>query len=256
MDAPVALAFDGALAMVTLNRPDKRNALSQAMWRALQTTIAAAAVQPETRAIVLRGAGGNFAAGADIAEFDTVFASREASLAYLDLMIAATDAIAQASVPVIAAIDGLCIGAGVAVALACDVRIADPEASFAVTPAKLGLLYSLTDTRRLIAAVGASQAARLLLTGERIDAAAALSIGLIDALGSGSAVASTIAANSAWSAEHAKKVIALVRSGTHTETEETRAWFADAAEAADFAAGLAAFRTRQAPQFPVRGIPR
>lgn len=255
MTAPLRLAFDGAVATLTLDRPDKRNALSDAIWRGLPPAIAQACERRETRAIVLRGAGGNFAAGADIAEFDTVFADRAATSAYLDQMIAATAAIADAPVPVIARIEGLCIGAGVALAVACDIRIADGGASFAVTPAKLGLLYSLTDTRRLIAAVGESQAKDLLFTGARIDAQQAQAIGLVDMIGDDAAVAvklDTIVANSAWSHAHTKQVVALIRAGVEDDSDATRGWFADAPQTADFAEGLAAFRARRAPRFPSR----
>lgn len=255
MEAGLCLAFDGAVATLTLDRAEKRNALSAAMWSGLPDAIGEACARRETRVIVLRGAEGNFAAGADIGEFDTVFADHATTAAYLDLMTAATAAIAEAPVPVIAQIEGLCIGAGVAVALACDIRIADAQASFAVTPAKLGLLYSLTDTRRLIAAVGESQAADLLFTGARIDAERAASIGLVDAIGDAAAVtakAALIAANSAWSHAHTKQVIALVRGGVDRDTEATRTWFANAPQTADFAEGLAAFRARRAPEFPPR----
>ena len=255
MDTPVLLAFEGAVATITLNRPAKHNALSDAIWKALPLAVAEAKARRATRVIILRGAGGHFAAGADIAEFNTVFADPKATEAYLDQMIAATDAIATATVPIIAQIEGLCVGAGVAVALACDVRVADAEARFAVTPAKLGLLYSLTDTRRLIAAIGASRASDLLFTGARIDAARAHAIGLVDEIGDAAAVAAkagTIAANSAWSHAYTKRVVAFVRAGVEQDTETTRAWFADAPTTADFTEGLAAFRTRRAPRFPAR----
>lgn len=255
MEPPLLLTFDGAVATVTLNRPTKRNALSSAQWAALPEVIAQACERAETRVIVVRGAGGNFAAGADIDEFGTVFASRDSTLDYLELMSAATCAIAAAPLPVIAYIEGLCIGAGVAVALGCDVRMADPSASFAVTPAKLGLLYSLTDTSRLVAAVGSSRAKDLLFTGARIDAAQALAIGLVDAIGDAAALTAKlelIAANSAWSHAHTKRVVALARDGIQPDTDITRGWFADASETADFAAGLAAFRERRKPGFPSR----
>lgn len=250
----MTLGFDGPVATLSFQRPASRNALSQASWTRLPLAIAEAVARRETRVIIVQGAGGNFAAGADIAEFDTVFADRAATEAYLDLMLAATGAIADAPLPVLAAIEGLCIGAGVAVALACDVRVADPGASFAITPAKLGLAYSLTDTRRLAGAVGLSKAKQLLFTGERIDAAEALRIGLVDAIGDRSAVdsiAQAIAANAAASHSSTKRVLRLVEQGA-VEDDVSRAIFADAPLGDDFREGLTAFRAKRAPAFPPR----
>lgn len=249
------LAFEGPLASLTIDRPTSRNALSQSIWAGFPRAIAEACARSETRVMLIGGAGGNFAAGADIGEFDTVFADRGATRAYLDLMTAATGAIANAPVPVIARIDGMCIGAGVAVALACDLRIADPGASFAVTPAKLGLAYSLTDTRRLAQAVSLSKAKELLFTGERIDAEEALRIGLIDAIGDADAVASkarAIAANSSASHHYTKQIIRSVEQGLISENEDTAAIFADAPQHADFREGVAAFRARRQPAFSTR----
>ncbi len=254
-DSQVLLSLDGPSATITIERAAKRNALSEAVWKQLPVAIGEACATAKTRVIILRGAGGNFAAGADIAEFDRLFADRSAALGYLETMVAATDAIAGAPLPVIAAIDGLCIGAGVAVALACDVRIADAAATFAVTPAKLGLIYSLTDTRRLMAAVGPSRARDLLFTASSIDAAQALSIGLIDMIGGPEAVAAkaaAIAAQSPWTHMHTKHILRAIEAGTTTETAQTRSWFANASQTSDFQEGLAAFRDRRPPAFPDR----
>jgi enoyl-CoA hydratase/carnithine racemase len=228
-----ALMFDGACATLIFDRPDRRNAINLASWRALPLLIGDAVARRETRVIVIRGAGGNFAAGADIAEFDIVFADRTATLAYLDDMSAATAAIEAAPVPVIAQINGLCIGAGVAIAAACDLRIAADDARFAITPAKLGLAYSAADTRRVIRAIGASATRDLLFTGRTIAAAEAL-------------------ATSAWTHARSKAIVQRVLAGQIDDDEVTRGWFADAPETADYLEGLAAFRARRTPVFPPR----
>lgn len=251
--------FEGPVATLAFDRPKSRNALGRATWLALPVHIAEAAARVETRAIVLRGAGGHFAAGADIAEFDTVFAGRAATLDYLAQMSAATAAIEAVDLPVIAVIEGMCIGAAVAVALACDVRFAARTATFAVTPAKLGLMYSLADTRRLTAAVGRSAAKDLLFTGRMIDAGRAAAIGLIDEAFAAdvfdAAVAerlAMIAATSAWSHARSKAVVRLIAEGAAHETEATRDWFADAPNGPDYREGLAAFRAKRPPAFPSR----
>lgn len=251
------LAFDGPLASLTFNRPANRNALSRSLWLEIPIKVAEACARPETRVIIIQGANGNFAAGADIGEFDDVFADRDAASAYLDQMIAATEAIAGAPVPVIARIEGMCIGAGVAVALACDLRFAAPDATFAITPAKLGLAYSLTDTRRLTQAVGMSKAKELLFTGERIDAEEALCIGLINAIGDATSVrakAMQIAANSSESHVATKEVMHLIEQDVAGESETSRSLFIDAPQSADFREGLAAFRAKRPPAFPTRPI--
>jgi enoyl-CoA hydratase/carnithine racemase len=253
------LTFDGATAWLTFNRPEKRNALNLAVWRSLPQLLQQAVARSQTRVIVMRGAGGNFAAGADIEEFDTVFSGRESVLAYSADMAAATLAIEAVPLPVIAMVEGLCIGAGVAVALACDLRLAASDARFAVTPAKLGLMYSLADTRRLTNAVGFSAAKDLLFTGRMIEAPRAAEIGLIDELletstleASVTARAQSIADASSWSVEKAKLIVSRIADGAVSEVEETRGWFADAVETADFREGLDAFKARRKPEFPSR----
>ena len=253
------LSVDGALAEVRLDRPGKRNAIDRAMWRGLPSLLETAAARRETRALILRGSGGAFAAGADIAEFDDVFADVASTERYLDDMIAATAALASLPIPVIALIEGLCIGAGVAVALACDLRFAAADARFAVTPAKLGLVYSLTDTNRLVGAIGLSAARDLLFSGRTIDADAALGMGLVDAVFAPETLEAEVRARaraitevSAATIATTKQILAMIESGQGQESEASRALFAEAPRTADFAEGLAAFRARRPAKFPSR----
>ena len=253
--ASTRLTLDGPIATLAFDRPEKRNAFNEAAWREIPAQIERAVGDPAVRVIVVRGSGGNFAAGADIAEFDTVFASRESTLDYLALMSAATNAIEAAPLPVIAFVEGLCFGAGVAVALSCDVRVAASDGRFAITPAKLGLMYSLADTKRVVDAVGASKAKDLLFTGRVVDASEALSIGLVDVVADD--VASKVAemtALSSWTHARTKAVIRKLLDGQHEECDETRGWFADAIDAPDYGEGVAAFRSRRPPAFPPRKI--
>jgi enoyl-CoA hydratase/carnithine racemase len=253
------LSFDGVVAWLTFNRPEKRNAFNLAVWRSLPRLLKQAQTRSQTRVIVVRGSGGNFAAGADIEEFDTVFAGRDSTLTYAADMAEATAAIEAVPLPVIAMVEGLCIGAGVAVALACDLRLAASNACFAITPAKLGLMYSLADTKRVVDAIGISAAKDLLFTGRMIDAQRAEKIGLIDEVFEASTLAASIAERarliadaSPWSVAKAKAVVRMIANGAMSEDEKTRDWFADAVETADFREGLAAFKTRRKPEFPPR----
>jgi enoyl-CoA hydratase/carnithine racemase len=256
-DGALDLASNAGVAILTLNRPHRRNALNAGMWSALPGLLSRLASDHSARVLIVRGAGGHFAAGADISEFSTLAGDRSSALAYGRLLEDATAALAGWPRPVIAQIDGYCIGAGLAIALACDLRMAASDARLGAPPARLGLVYSLGDTRRLLDAVGASAAKAMLFTAVLHPAPDALRIGLVDEVhpaadlaAAARAKAASIAELSSWSIRHAKAIIATVLSGAREETDETRAWFADAFEGRDFAEGLAAFNGKRAPRFP------
>lgn len=252
----LSVEFTDDIARIALDRPGQRNAIGEAIWRALPDAIAAAVDAPDVRVVVLEGRHCHFAAGADITEFDRVFGDRIAAAAYRDRMAAALAAIADCAKPTIASIRGNCIGAGVSIALACDLRMAASDATFGVTPARLGLLYSLGDTRRLVIAVGAARARELLFTGSLVDADTAERWGLVGTVCDPSALdgvvsqrAASIAARSPWSIRHAKRVVARVLAGQSEDDEITKEWFVDAVETDDYREGLAAFKTKRPARF-------
>lgn len=169
-----AVDVDGALATVTIDRPGKRNAMTVQMWRDLAAICTELAGDRELRATVLTGSGTSFCAGADISalsEDDAVMKS---------VVGAAEAALRELPAPTIAMISGHCMGGGSQLAIACDLRIADTTATFAVPPAKLGVVYSVASTRNLVELVGPAVAKRLMFTAETIDAAEALRVGLVD----------------------------------------------------------------------------
>jgi len=258
-ETPILFACADDVATITLNRPDKRNALNEAMWAGLADAVKRADVMPEAKIIVIRGAGGHFAAGADISEFAVVYASRERSAEYSRIVASGVAAIAQAVKPVIAMIEGSCVGGGMAIALACDLRIASATAKCGITPAKLGIAYAFGDTKRLVDAVGPSKAKDIIFTGRIMDAAEALAIGLVDEVHAPDALeksvaakCAAIAANSQWSVRGTKEMVRLILSGAASETRETAAKFLDAVEQADFREGRAAFMEKRTPKFPYR----
>ncbi len=241
---------------MTLNRPGQRNAVTRAMWLGLPGAVAALAAERAVRVVVLRGGGGDFAAGADIAEFDTVYASREAAADYAAAMAGAMEALLACPKPVIAAVEGFCIGGGVALTLCCDFCFADETARFAITPARLGIAYSFADTRRLVARVGAAGAKDLLFSARRVDAAEALRMGLVDRVFAAggldvevAAYAAVLAGNSAASQRVAKNFVARAVAGQVAEDAGTRAAYLDVLEGPDFREGLAAFAEKRKPRF-------
>ena len=153
MSGHLRLDLDGPLAIITIDRPAKRNAMSLAMWLAVPGLIGKVEADEQARVLVIRGTD-HFSAGADIGEFATLRADPDGALRYSAAVHAAERAIATLAKPTIAAITGSCVGGGCEIALACDLRIAADDARFGITPAKLGIVYNLTSTKQLVDAVG------------------------------------------------------------------------------------------------------
>lgn len=255
--ADVYLDRDGARASLVLNKPKKRNALSEAMWRAIPALLDEAATAPEVRLLVVRGAGGAFAAGADISEFRAVYATPERAAEYSKAIAEALDGLAAFPKPSVAAIDGACVGGGCGLALACDLRFAAAGSKFGITPGKLGLAYPLNDTRRLIDAVGVSAAKDILYTGRLMQSEEALKLGLIDRLVERGRLdeevddfADHITKASPQSARVTKNIITRIAAGQMHDDEATRQLFLDAFQSADFEEGYRAFQDKRAPVFP------
>ena len=172
-------ALADGIARLTLNRPETRNAIPVAGWDAIADAAGRAAGEG-ARLLILAARGTAFSAGADISEFGAFRSDPAAAAGFRMAMRRGIDAVRDLPIPTIAAIHGACFGAGVALANACDIRLAGPAASFAITPAKFGISYPQEDVARLVALIGEPQAARLLFSARPIDPAEALRIGLID----------------------------------------------------------------------------
>jgi enoyl-CoA hydratase/carnithine racemase len=173
------LAIDGGRAWLTLNRPQARNAIPLDGWGQLAAAVEEAEVSGAA-VLILAGSGGSFCAGADISDFESFKGDTDAVARFRSAMRDGLERLAGCAIPTIAAIDGPCYGAGVALAIACDLRLAGTAAAFAITPAKLGISYPQADIHRLVNLIGPSQAARLLFTAYAIDAAGAERIGLVE----------------------------------------------------------------------------
>lgn len=205
---------DSGLARLTLDRPERRNAIPRESWAALAGRIGEA---ESARLLVVTGAGGAFCAGADLADFPMDAGD---AAAFRIAMRAALDRLRDLAVPTIARIEGACYGAGVALAMACDLRLAAPGAAFAITPAKIGISYPQEDVHRLVELVGAGQAARLLFTGLSVDADEAARIGLVERVADAEEVAAVIdaiLANGPDSLVTLKRAIRLAAEGRRTD---------------------------------------
>lgn len=258
MSDKVILRRDGdGIGRLILNQPAKRNALSQEMWRLVPQRLAEAAADPAIRVLVVQGAGGTFAAGADISEFEAAYETRESTAAYAGDIAGAMDGLADFAKPTIALIQGACVGGGLGLALACDLRFAASDARMGITPGKLGLVYPLGDTKRLVQTVGPSHAKDLLFTGRLLGAAEALAMGLVNRVEAPDAVeaavldyAAQVTAASQYSARATKRMINRVLAGQIKDDAITVAEFLDAIEGPDFIEGRDAFRDKRKPNFP------
>lgn len=252
----IQCAIDGSTGWLVLNRPERRNALNSAMWAAIPPLMTALAEHPDVRVIVIRGAGAEaFAAGADISEFGETRNDSFAAAEYERINGAAFAAIRGCARPVIAMVQGFCIGGGLAIALAADLRVADASGLFALPPARLGLAYPQDGLRDLVAAIGPAAAKDMILTARRLKAEEAFRIGLIDRVAGNieddiKALAAEIAEGAPLTISHAKRAIDLIsaRPG-HVDEEEVKGLAARCFNSADYAEGRAAFAEKRKPKF-------
>ncbi|MCW2539307.1 MAG: echA6 2 [Frankiales bacterium] len=240
------------VAYVTIDRPSKRNAMTAQMWRDLAAIFTALDLDAELRAVVVTGAGPSFCAGADIGSVSADDAEVKAAVA------AAEQAIRAVRVPTIATIRGHCVGGGNQIALACDLRIADETASFAVPPARLGLVYPVSSTRAMVALIGPAETKQLLFTASAISAERALRIGLIceivpaDELTARAAeLVAAMLPLSPLTQAAMKQIVNAIADGSDAD-ELQRDWSAQWAASPDVAEGPMAFLERRKPRFSWR----
>ncbi|UOY03566.1 enoyl-CoA hydratase/isomerase family protein [Blastococcus sp. PRF04-17] len=259
MGEPLAVTRDGAVAVLTIDRPEKRNAMTAGMWAALPEVLAPLADDRAVRALVVTGRGPSFCAGADISDLlgggdpdDPMADVRRDNLA-------AQAALRDFPKPTVAMIRGHCIGGGVEIAASCDLRFTDPTGVFGVTPAKVGIVYTPRSTKALVDLVGPAMTKYLLFSGEFIDAPTALRVGLVDRLVPTADLedevrrfTDVLTSRSALSQRATKEVVAALTEGRDGE-DDVAPWYRATIAEGELAEGVAAFRQRRSPLFPWSG---
>ncbi|MEV0611628.1 enoyl-CoA hydratase/isomerase family protein [Polymorphospora rubra] len=271
------LEVAGGTATIRIDNPAKRNAMTVPMWRQLPVLLDRLAADPGVRVLVLTGAGDTFCAGADIGTLDELLGigplegtgpvradgpagSTEDGQA---AMVVAENHLAAFPKPTIAEIRGHCVGGGCQLAVACDLRIAAEGTRFGVPPARLGVVYPLPTTRRLVELVGPAAAKYLLYSAELVDTAHAARIGLVDEVVPADrladrvrALAATLADRSLLTQSAAKEYVALASAARYDGGTDPGAgadrvayWEREMRTAGDLTEGVAAFHERRPPIF-------
>lgn len=247
----------GGIATVTLNRPQSHNAITMGMYRELPGIVEQLDKDPEVLVVVLRGAGQkSFASGADITEFEQERAGAAAARNYNERVAAAEQAIEQSSKPTVAMVHGYCIGGGAGLALACDLRFADTRARFAITPAKLGLVYSLESSKRVVDLAGPSRAKWILMSGQQLQAQRAWQLGLFDELVEPAELetytyefAEVITTRAQFSVRMGKEMVRRVVNGQVEDDQATTDIRNSSFDTEDYAEGVRAFLAKRQPNF-------
>ena len=229
------------------------------MWDGLADAVALAEADVEVLCIVVESTGDSFSGGADLEEVRAAAGDADAGEDNRDHVRRAFLALRDAIKPTIAAVRGFCVGGGLMVATACDLRVADTSARFGCTPAKIGMIYLFEPTASLVELVGASEAKRILFTARQFDAAESMRMGLVNELVEPADLESTvdalvrdICATSQFSVRTMKRTIALGSAGLRDETAETLDLFRAALENEDHREGTAAILEKRPASFTWR----
>ena len=248
-------AQDDTLATVRLNRPDKRNALTLGMWRDLEQVFKQLEQERALRCIVVRGAGGNFAAGADLSECSALRSSADQAAAYGRQMIAALTTIRDCRHPTIAAIEGLCVGGGLEIALMCDLRLGTADSRFGIPIQKVGVAMPYPELAILTQMLGRPTMLALLLEGQLHDAAWAERHGVLTRIAPeleaelGAAVGRILGGSPVSHRHHkhfTRRASDVLQALDPADVQHSY----EAVETADYREGIAAFLDRRTPKFP------
>jgi enoyl-CoA hydratase/carnithine racemase len=249
---------EGALGWMVFNNPARRNAVSLDMWEAIPRIIERFESDPEVRVIVLAGAGDKaFVSGADISQFESQRSGPEAVQRYEEIAEAAQARLHGCDKPVVAMIRGYCLGAGVNIATACDLRIAAHDARFGIPAAKVGLGYRASATKNLVDTVGAPNAREMLISARQFSAAEALHMGLVHRVAAPADLekeageyCQAIAANAPLTMRTAKRMIReLLKPPLEFDAAVCKSWVRECFDSQDYAEGRQAFMEKRKPAF-------
>ncbi|WP_270936066.1 enoyl-CoA hydratase-related protein [Falsiroseomonas oryzae] len=256
------LAVEGGIARLTFDHPRRLNAITAAMWRELAEMLERIEQDPAARVLLLDGAGERaFCTGNDISEFETLRSDPEAAARYNELQHVVADRMRGLTKPAIAAIHGHCLGAGLEIALLCDLRLCSAEASMGVPAVKLGLPYRAEDIIKLLDVVGEAAAREMVLLGRRHGGADILRLGLVHRLlpdqaslrAEAEAMAAELARNAPLSLAAAKVAFReLARRDGPPDLRLAQAWADRCYASADYAEGRRAKMEKRAPDFTGR----
>lgn len=261
LSTPRILArVDGHVGWLTINQPEKRNAIALDMWQGLADASAAFEADPEVRVVVIHGAGGQaFASGADISEFETQRADAAQKARYGEVASRGQQGLARFSKPLIAMVQGVCIGGGLGVALHADLRFATPGSRFGIPAARMGLGYEYAGLATLARLVGPSAAKDLLFSARFITADEALRLGLVnrvvddaDLLAEVSAYAQRVAGNAPLTVAAAKAAVRLFERYSDDAAEEVATMVNRCFDSEDYREGRRAFMEKRSPVFKGR----
>ena len=256
MDTSIAVAREGSIATVILNRPDKLNALTKPMWRALGEAIDALSADDTLRCVIVRGAGDKaFSPGNDIAEFATERANKGQAIEYGHVMHATARALAGCRHPLVAQIHGICVGGGLEIAALCDLRICGTSSRFGAPIKNLGLVMAYPEMLPLVRLVGTDVAVEILLEGRIFDAQEAKEKRLVTRVVPDDQVAAETLATAQRIADgsplvarwHKKFARRLAESRPITADEYDECF--DCFDTEDFRIGYAAFLAKKKPVF-------
>lgn len=251
----ILLEKDGPIATVTLSNPGKLNAIDVAMWQELKRVFAALSEDGSLRCVIIRGADGNFAAGADIAQFPEVRSTLEQGRLYHERTIGdALHAIAGCLHPTIAAIEGVCVGGGLEIACACDIRIAAPSSRFGIPINRLGFPLAPAELQGLLQLVGKATALEILLEGRVFDAVEAKSKGLLhriadDVPSDARSAAERIARGAPLAARANKQLIRRLSPAPEALTEQELQAAFSFLDSEDYREGVQSFLDKRKPEF-------